>query len=52
MLAAGPIAGYLGASWLVLLSVGLLSVALAYSFLILNYLLSAAGRSLRSREDL
>jgi len=52
VLAAGPIAGVLGASSLVLLSIGLLCVALAYTVLMLNYLLSAAGRSLRAREDL
>jgi len=52
VLAAGPVAGALGASSVALLSVGLLCVALAYTFLILNYLLSAAGRSLRVREDL
>lgn len=52
VVAAGPIAGALGASSLVLLSVALLAVALAYTVLILNYLLRAAGRSLRVREDL
>jgi Putative ABC exporter len=52
VLASGPVAGGLGASSLVLLSVALLAVALAYTVLILNYLLSAAGRSLRAREDL
>ena len=51
VLAAGPIAVALGASSLVLLSAALLAVALAYTVLILNYLLSAAGRSLRARED-
>jgi len=52
VLAAGPAATALGASSLVPLSAALLGVALAYTVLILNYLLSAAGRSLRTREDL
>jgi len=34
------------------LSVTLLGAALAYTVLVLRYLLSAAGRSLRVREDL
>ena len=52
VLAAGQVPETLSASSLVLLSAGLLAVALAYTVLILNYLLSAAGRSLRAREDL
>jgi hypothetical protein len=52
VLAAGPAATAVGASSLVPLSATLLGVALAYTALILNYLLSAAGRSLRTREDL
>ena len=51
VLVAGPVAGALGTSSLLPLSVVLLGVALAYTLLILNYLLSAAGRSLRARED-
>jgi Putative ABC exporter len=42
----------LGAPSLALLSASLLCVSLAYTVLILNYLLSAAGGSLRMREDL
>jgi hypothetical protein len=52
VLAAGPLASDFGGSSLALLSAALLAVALAYTVLILNYLLSAAGRSLRAREDL
>ena len=52
VLAAGPFALAFGASSLLLLSATLLAVALAYTALMLNYLLSAAGRSLRAREDL
>ena len=52
VLAAGPAATAVGASSLVPLSLAFLGVALAYTVLILNYLLSAAGRSLRMREDL
>ncbi|MDA4115093.1 MAG: putative ABC exporter domain-containing protein [Thaumarchaeota archaeon] len=52
VLAAGPAASAVGSSALVPLSVAFLGVALAYTVLALNYLLSAAGRSLRTREDL
>ncbi len=52
VLAAGPMEVALGASALVPLSVALLGLALAYTVLILDYLLSAAGRSLGAREDL
>jgi hypothetical protein len=52
VLAAGPFAGALGGSSLVPLAVALLGAAFAYTVIILNYLLSAAGRSLRVREDL
>lgn len=52
VLAAGPVAGTLGPSSLVPLSVALLCLALAYTVIVLRYLLSAAGRSLRVREDL
>ena len=52
VLAAGPVAVALGASSLVPLAVALLGVALGYTVVVLNYLLSAAGRSLRVREDL
>jgi hypothetical protein len=52
VLAAGQVAGALGTSSLALLAVALFAVALTYTVLILNYLLSAAGRSLRAREDL
>jgi hypothetical protein len=52
VLAAGPVAAGLGASSLVPLSLAFLGVALAYTVIILNHLLSAAGRSLRVREDL
>jgi hypothetical protein len=52
VLASGPVVGALGASSLVPLTVVLLGVAFAYTVLILNYLLSAAGASLRTREDI
>jgi hypothetical protein len=52
VLAAGEVPGALGASSLLVISVVLLCVGAAYSVFILNYLLSAAGRSLRTREDL
>jgi hypothetical protein len=52
VLASGPIVGAVGTSSLALLAVILLAAALAYTLFILNYLLSAAGRSLHAREDL
>ncbi len=52
VLAAGPLEGALGPWSLVPLTVALLGLALAYTVLALRYLLSAAGRSLRVREDL
>ena len=52
VLASGPILGVVGASSLALLVTLLLIVELAYTVVILSYLLSAAGRSLRAREDL
>ncbi len=52
VLAAGPLEGALGPWSLVPLAVALLGAALAYTGLVLRYLLSAAGRSLRAREDL
>jgi len=52
VVAAGPAAAALGASSLVLLAAVFLVAALAYTVFILNYLLSAAGRSLNTREDL
>lgn len=51
VVAAGPAAA-MGASSLVPLAAVFLVAALAYTVLILNYLLSAAGRSLNAREDL
>ena len=52
VLAAGLVAGALGSSSLLPLTFVLLGVAVAYTALIIDYLLSAAGRSLRVREDL
>jgi len=52
VLAAGPAVVAAGSSALVPLCVAFLGVALAYTVLALNYLLSAAGRSLLLREDL
>ncbi|HEV2389623.1 MAG TPA: putative ABC exporter domain-containing protein [Nitrososphaerales archaeon] len=52
VLAAGPVVTVLGGSSLVPLTAVFLVVALAYTVLALNYLLSAAGRSLQAREDL
>jgi len=52
VLASGPLIGFVGAGQLPLLAAGLLVVELVYSVVILNYLLSAAGRSLQVREDL
>ena len=52
VLASGPIAGAVGAQSLALLAACLLAVDLAYTVFILNYVLSAAGKSLRAREDL
>jgi hypothetical protein len=52
VLAAGRIQETFGVPSLMVLAAGLLCVGMAYSVFILNYLLSAAGRSLRSREDL
>ena len=52
VLASGQIAGAIALQWLAPLTGALLVVAFAYSALILNYLLSAAGRSLRMREDI
>jgi hypothetical protein len=52
VLAAGQVPESLSGSSLALLSVVLLGVSLGYSVLILNYLLSASGRSLSTREDI
>jgi hypothetical protein len=52
VVAAGPAAAALGSSWLVPLAAFFLTAALAYTLLVLNYLLAAAGNSLRTREDL
>jgi hypothetical protein len=52
VLAAGRVPETLWGSWLLLLSAGLIGVSLAYTVLLLTYLLSAAGSSLREREDL
>ncbi len=52
VLASGPLVGALGIGSLPILGLGLLTVELAYCVFILNYLLSAAGRSLREREDI
>ena len=51
VLVAGPLAEALGSSWLGVLWVGLLCASLAYSVVVLNLLLSSAGRLLRERED-
>jgi hypothetical protein len=52
VLASGQIAGAIAPQWLAPLAGVLLVVAFAYTALTLNYLLSAAGRSLSMREDI
>jgi hypothetical protein len=52
VLVSGAIAGAMGAASLPLLAAVLLAVCLAYTVVILNFLLSAAGKSLRMREDI